>query len=75
MCGIVGIPSQYKMKGKLQKYVLRQVAKNYIHPSCLSMKKKGFGLPLKQWMQTSLKSVVENKLDKLKERGIFFLMN
>jgi asparagine synthase (glutamine-hydrolysing) len=36
-----------------------------------SMKKKGFGLPLKQWMQGSLKSVVENKLEKLKERNIF----
>ena len=65
------IPSKYKIKGKLQKYVLRQVAQKYIHPSCLSMKKKGFGLPLKQWMQGSLKSVVENKWEKLKERNIF----
>jgi asparagine synthase (glutamine-hydrolysing) len=62
------IPSQYKLKGKLQKYVLREVAKNYISPTCLSMKKKGFGLPLRQWMLGPLKGMVSDKLARLRQR-------
>jgi len=64
------IPSKWKIKGGVQKYVLRQVAKKYIDPSCLSMKKKGFGLPLKQWMQGPLLPLVQAKMDALKERSL-----
>ena len=35
------------------------------------MKKKGFSLPLKQWMRTSLKHLVIEKLDRLKDRCVF----
>jgi asparagine synthase (glutamine-hydrolysing) len=64
------IPSKYKIKSGVQKYVLRNVARKFIHPSCLSMKKKGFGLPLYHWMQGPLKSLVEDKLERLKQRRI-----
>ena len=39
------IPPSLKYKYNNQKYILREVAKKYIHRSCLNMKKKGFGLP------------------------------
>lgn len=64
------IPSKWKIKGNVQKYVLRQVAAKYIDPSCLSMKKKGFGLPLKLWMSGSLKILVEEKINALKSRSM-----
>jgi len=35
------------------------------------MKKKGFSLPLKQWMKTSLKHLVIEKIDRLKHRHVF----
>ena len=63
------IPSRLKKHGRLQKYVLRKVAEKYIAPECLSMKKKGFGLPLKQWLSGPLKSLLEDKLKRLEMRN------
>ena len=63
------IPSCLKRHGKIQKYVLRQVAEKYIAPECLSMKKKGFTLPLKQWMEGPLKTLVKEKLANLGNRN------
>ncbi len=62
------IPAKLKIRKGNQKYILRQVAKKYIAPECLTMKKKGFGLPLKQWMQGSLKPLVESSLENLGNR-------
>jgi asparagine synthase (glutamine-hydrolysing) len=63
------IPSRLKKHGRLQKYVLRKVAEKYIAPECLSMNKKGFGLPLKQWLSGPLKSLLEDKLKRLEMRN------
>jgi asparagine synthase (glutamine-hydrolysing) len=65
------IPSHHKVRGNIQKYVLRRVAEDLIHPSCLVMKKKGFSLPVRRWMQGSLKNTVLENLRQLKERDIF----
>ncbi len=65
------IPSRYKLRDKIHKYVVRKVAAKYIAPQCLAMKKKGFGLPLKQWMQGSLSSLIKKKLGLLKQRDMF----
>ena len=65
------IPAKYKVRNGHGKYIQRKIAEKYIHQSCLSMKKKGFSLPLKQWMKTSLKSLVIEKLDRLKNRHVF----
>jgi len=62
------IPSKLKISGNQQKYVLRKVAEKYIAKECLLMKKKGFGLPLAQWMQGSLKPLVEKSLAQLSQR-------
>lgn len=64
------IPSSLKIQRQEQKYILRKVARNYIHSSCLNMKKKGFGLPLAQWMHGPLKTFVTQQLNALKEREI-----
>jgi len=62
------IPSGYKINGRIHKYVLRKVAEKYIAPQCLSMKKKGFGLPLRQWLFGPLAPLVKDKLSMLKNR-------
>ena len=62
------IPSNLKICNGKQKYVLRRVAEKHIAPQCLAMKKKGFGLPLKQWMQGPLKPLVNRSLDNLQMR-------
>lgn len=63
------IPSHLKMRGREQKYILRRVAEKYIATECLLMKKKGFGLPLKQWMRGPLKPLVIDSLQKLSQRS------
>jgi len=65
------IPSKYKIKNGSQKYILRQVAKDYIAPECLSMKKKGFSLPMDYWIKNDLKHYVHQQLSQLSKRDIF----
>ncbi|MGD2149415.1 MAG: asparagine synthase (glutamine-hydrolyzing) [Desulfobacterales bacterium] len=65
------MPAKYKVKNGYGKYIQRKIAEKYIHQSCLNMKKKGFSLPLKQWMKTSLKHLVIEKLNRLKDRHVF----
>jgi asparagine synthase (glutamine-hydrolysing) len=64
------IPGKYKIADKQGKYILRKIAKKYIHPTCISAPKKGFSLPVAYWMRGELKSMVKNKLEKLKKRNI-----
>jgi asparagine synthase (glutamine-hydrolysing) len=65
------IPSRFKSHNRIGKYILRQVAQKHIDPSCLTMKKKGFSLPVGQWMQSILSELVQEKNKSLKKRDIF----
>ena len=62
------IPSHLKRRGKVQKYVLRQVAKKYIARECLAMTKKGFSMPVRQWLEGPLREIAETKLSALSSR-------
>ena len=64
------MPSGMKVRGQVRKYALRQVARDLIDPSCLSMDKKGFSLPMADWMRGALQPLVVQSLDSLKQRGI-----
>ncbi len=65
------IPSELKIKKGKQKYILRKVARKYIARSCLEMPKKGFGMPLAQWVSAELKSFVYVKVKLLQKRQVF----
>ena len=65
------IPSCLKLSGNHNKFVLRKVAEKIIHPSCLTMPKKGFSLPLKEWMNGVLSGFVKEKISALCQRDIF----
>jgi asparagine synthase (glutamine-hydrolysing) len=65
------IPSKYKIKKGVQKYILKQVAKKYIAPSCFKMSKKGFGLPLEYWYKNELKEFISDNISDLKARHLF----
>lgn len=62
------IPTRYKIDRHVQKKVLRAVASKHVDDSCLTMTKKGFGLPLVEWLQGPLKSVTEDALASLRDR-------
>jgi len=65
------LPSRFKIRDGERKWALRRVAARYIHPSCLEMKKKGFGLPLQKWVEGPLRGFIREKLTALAETGIF----
>jgi asparagine synthase (glutamine-hydrolysing) len=64
------VPSRLKLHDGKQKYILRKLAKKYIAPECLRMKKKGFSLPLKSFMDGPLKELVQDNLSALSKRHL-----
>ena len=64
------IPSNYKLHNGVGKFVLRNVAEKYIAPSCLSMRKKGFGLPLEYWIKHDLNAFVQESQASLLSRQL-----
>jgi asparagine synthase (glutamine-hydrolysing) len=64
------MPSELKVVNGVGKHILREVAWRYIAPSCLDMKKKGFGLPIGEWIAGPLKPFVEDKIRSLKKRNL-----
>lgn len=64
------IPSKYKVKNGVLKSVVKNLAKKYIPSECITMKKKGFSLPLDQWMKNELKNDVEKNISDLMLRDL-----
>jgi len=62
------IPSRHKLRGGVQKAVLREVARKYIDPSSLQMTKKGFRMPLAQWLSGPLRPTADHALAALARR-------
>jgi len=56
------IPPQLKIKYFQKKYVLKKAMKNILPKSTIYKKKRGFGVPLKQYFRKELKSYVTEKL-------------
>jgi asparagine synthase (glutamine-hydrolysing) len=47
------IPMRYKLRGGHQKHLLRELARKYLPREIISMPKKGFAPPVRQWLSTS----------------------
>lgn len=48
----------YKIKGTTTKYILRELAKKYLSSELISQPKRGFEVPLKQWVEKDLKEPI-----------------
>ncbi|KAA9041799.1 asparagine synthase (glutamine-hydrolyzing) [Ginsengibacter hankyongi] len=48
----------YKIKGKTTKYILRKLAVKYLPPTLINQPKRGFEIPLKNWVDNELKETV-----------------
>jgi len=59
---VLSLPSSVKMKGDVPKALLRAVAKRYLPEDVVSMPKKGFGMPVSQWLRADLKTAVVEAL-------------
>ena len=56
------IKDKYKIHGKTTKFILREIAKEYLPPLFVGQPKRGFEVPLKQWVEDDLKEVIYDYL-------------
>ncbi len=67
------IPVEYKLKGKSGKYILKSAMKDLLPSNILHRPKKGFGIPIAEWLKRRLNPLVHDLLapQRLKEQGLF----
>jgi len=53
-----GMNDSFKIKGSSTKYLLRQLAKKYLPDELINQPKRGFEIPLKNWIEQELKEIV-----------------
>ncbi|WP_421976510.1 asparagine synthase (glutamine-hydrolyzing) [Roseivirga seohaensis] len=70
-----GLPSDFKLNGKIKKHILAEVNARYIPRNLIEGPKKGFAIPKKKWMQTHLKEQIMTYLsdDMVQDSGVFDL--
>jgi asparagine synthase (glutamine-hydrolysing) len=56
------IPRNFKLNGRIQKYILKQSMKSYLPQSILNHPKQGFNIPLPVWIKGDLKKYVSENL-------------
>ncbi|MEO6638636.1 MAG: asparagine synthase (glutamine-hydrolyzing) [Ginsengibacter sp.] len=66
---VPGIADSYKIKGRTTKYLLRELAKKYLPPSLINQPKRGFEIPLKNWVDDQLR---ESMFDYLVSTGAYY---
>ncbi|MGN6194363.1 MAG: asparagine synthase (glutamine-hydrolyzing) [Ginsengibacter sp.] len=55
---VPSLPDEYKIKGKTTKFLLRQLAKKYLPSELIDQPKRGFEIPLKNWVDNELQEPV-----------------
>ncbi len=68
-----GLPLEYKLKGSQGKYILKKAMKDLLPKNILNRPKKGFGIPIAEWLKTRLNPLMHDLLDsnRLKNQGLF----
>ncbi len=65
-----GLPDSFKIRGTRTKYLLRKLAERYLPPDLPGQPKRGFEVPLKDWMEGPLKEMCRGYL--LESPGALF---
>jgi asparagine synthase (glutamine-hydrolysing) len=67
------MPTNFKFKRFERKYILKKLMEDKLPRDIIYRKKKGFGMPIGEWMRGDMKPILEKYLDekKLKETGLF----
>ena len=67
------IPLEYKLRGSKGKYILKKAVEDLLPKAILRRPKKGFGIPIAQWLKGRLNPLLHEALApaRLKDQGIF----
>jgi asparagine synthase (glutamine-hydrolysing) len=67
------LPYEYKFNGFTTKYILKELMKDKLPKNIVYRKKKGFGVPVSEWLKKDLKPKLLELLDdeRLRKQGIF----
>lgn len=67
------IPLEYKLKGSKGKYILKKAMEPFLPKNILHRPKKGFGIPIAQWLKGRLNPLMHEMLapKRLREQGLF----
>ncbi len=59
---VPGISDEFKINGGTTKYLLRQLSKKYLPAELVGQPKRGFEVPLKNWVNNELKDIINDYL-------------
>lgn len=67
------IPAGLKINGIKRKYILKKAAESILPKEVIWRKKAGFGAPIRSWLRTSLRPMIDDLLseNRIKNRGLF----
>ena len=68
-----GLPPEYKLKGRKGKYILKKAVEPLLPGSILRRPKKGFGIPIADWLKGRLNPLLHDLLapGRLADQGLF----
>jgi asparagine synthase (glutamine-hydrolysing) len=67
------LPSDYKLRGRTSKWLLRRLMHDRLPPAVLTRSKMGFGVPVGEWLRTDLRPLLEDTVlsSRATQRGYF----
>lgn len=57
-----GLPAEYKLRGSMTKYILKKAVGNILPPNIIKRPKKGFGIPIAEWLKGILNPLMHDML-------------
>lgn len=68
-----GLPVRYKLRGRQSKYILKRAVEPLLPPFVTRRSKKGFGVPVAEWLKGRLRPLARDLLspDRLRKSGLF----
>jgi asparagine synthase (glutamine-hydrolysing) len=69
---VARLPTELKIRGSEQKYVLKRVAARHLPPKVVGRRKTGFSAPVRSWVSHALRPMIAELLspERLRRRGV-----
>ena len=70
---VASLPCHYKLRGQKTKYILKKAVKELLPPFVTKRGKKGFGVPVAEWLKVKLRPLARDLLspERVRRAGVF----